>query len=83
MVALVVVAPSVVSFVAKLHAFFPPLFCTQNYVNLCSQVRCDNGGSCSQTAATSWTCHCTMGWTGLYCDVPNMSCQDFAARKGE
>lgn len=24
-----------------------------------------------------------MGWTGLYCDVPNMSCQDYAARNGE
>lgn len=54
----------------------------QNYVNLCSQVRCHNGGSCSQTA-TSWTCHCQPGWYGRYCDVPNQSCQDFAARKGE
>uniref|UniRef100_A0A673CQ13 Notch receptor 2 n=1 Tax=Sphaeramia orbicularis TaxID=375764 RepID=A0A673CQ13_9TELE len=53
----------------------------QNLVNLCSQVRCHNGGSCSQTTI-SWTCHCQMGWTGLYCDVPNMSCQDFAARQG-
>lgn len=59
-----------------------PSFCMQNYVNLCSQVRCHNGGSCSQTA-TSWTCHCQPGWTGRYCDVPNQSCQDFAARKGE
>uniref|UniRef100_A0A674MY80 Notch receptor 2 n=1 Tax=Takifugu rubripes TaxID=31033 RepID=A0A674MY80_TAKRU len=54
----------------------------QNYVNLCRQVRCHNGGSCSHTGATSWTCHCTMGWTGPYCDVPDMSCRDFAARKG-
>lgn len=78
----VVVVPSVsATFITSIDTLF--LFCTQNYVNLCSQVRCHNGGSCSQTAATSWTCHCTMGWTGLYCDVPNMSCHDFAAREGE
>uniref|UniRef100_A0A3B3ZAP4 Uncharacterized protein n=1 Tax=Periophthalmus magnuspinnatus TaxID=409849 RepID=A0A3B3ZAP4_9GOBI len=51
----------------------------QNIVNLCTHVRCHNGGTCSQTT-TSWTCHCTMGWTGLYCDVPNMSCEDYAVR---
>uniref|UniRef100_A0A8K9WM15 Notch receptor 2 n=1 Tax=Oncorhynchus mykiss TaxID=8022 RepID=A0A8K9WM15_ONCMY len=53
----------------------------QNFVNLCSQPLCRNGGSCSQSQ-TTWSCHCPVGWTGLYCDVPNMSCQDYAARNG-
>lgn len=54
----------------------------QNFVNLCSQPLCQNGGSCSQSE-TTWLCHCPVGWTGMYCDVPNMSCQDYAARNGE
>uniref|UniRef100_A0A673W043 Notch receptor 2 n=1 Tax=Salmo trutta TaxID=8032 RepID=A0A673W043_SALTR len=53
----------------------------QNFVNLCSQPLCQNGGSCSQSE-TTWLCHCPVGWTGMYCDVPNMSCQDYAARNG-
>lgn len=58
------------------------LICMQTFANLCSQVHCQNGGSCSQTT-TSWTCHCKDGWKGLYCDVPGLSCQDYAATKGE
>uniref|UniRef100_A0A8C7VA42 Notch receptor 2 n=1 Tax=Oncorhynchus mykiss TaxID=8022 RepID=A0A8C7VA42_ONCMY len=53
----------------------------ENFVNLCSQPLCQNGGSCSQSE-TTWLCHCPVGWTGMYCDVPNMSCQDYAARNG-
>uniref|UniRef100_A0A665WAB6 Neurogenic locus notch homolog protein 2-like n=1 Tax=Echeneis naucrates TaxID=173247 RepID=A0A665WAB6_ECHNA len=57
-------------------------FCEHEY-NECNSEPCKNGGtcSCSQTT-TSWTCHCDEGWTGLYCDVPGLSCQDYAATKG-
>lgn len=51
-------------------------------VNVCSQIKCQNGGTCIQKEM-DWRCSCQHGWTGLYCDIPNMSCQAVAISKGE
>lgn len=51
-------------------------------VNVCSQIKCLNRGTCIQKEM-DWRCSCQHGWTGLYCDIPNMSCQTVAKNKGE
>lgn len=51
-------------------------------VNLCSRSPCKNKGTCIQEKAESW-CLCPSGWTGAYCDVPNVSCEVAASRRGE
>uniref|UniRef100_A0A8C2AFT3 Notch receptor 2 n=1 Tax=Cyprinus carpio TaxID=7962 RepID=A0A8C2AFT3_CYPCA len=59
---------------------FPDIL--QSMVNLCSKIECKNGGTCIQKEM-DWRCSCQHGWTGLYCDIPNMSCQAVAKNKGE
>ena len=49
---------------------------------LCGQIVCQHGGMCSQTG-TTWRCSCSEGWSGVYCDVPNISCQAIAAQRGD
>lgn len=53
----------------------------QNLVRWCDSSPCKNGGKCWQTN-TLYRCECHSGWTGLYCDVPNVSCEVAAQRQG-
>ncbi|KTF92353.1 hypothetical protein cypCar_00008339 [Cyprinus carpio] len=53
----------------------------ESMVNLCSKIECKNGGTCIQKEM-DWRCSCQHGSTGLYCDIPNMSCQAVAKNKG-
>ncbi|XP_072919780.1 neurogenic locus notch homolog protein 2-like isoform X2 [Hemitrygon akajei] len=53
----------------------------QTLVNLCNGSPCKNGGKCVQQGAT-YHCNCWSGWTGLYCDVPDVSCEVAAFRRG-
>ncbi|KAG8517651.1 Neurogenic locus notch protein 2, partial [Galemys pyrenaicus] len=54
----------------------------QTLVNLCSRSPCKNKGTCVQEKAES-RCLCPSGWAGAYCDVPNVSCEVAASRRGE
>lgn len=47
----------------------------------CDSSPCKNGGSCWQQGP-SYTCQCQTGWTGLYCDIPSVSCEVAAKRQG-
>ena len=47
----------------------------------CDSSPCKNGGSCWQQGA-SYTCQCQTGWTGLYCDIPSVSCEVAAKQQG-
>lgn len=53
----------------------------QNLVRWCDSSPCKNGGKCWQSN-TLYRCECHSGWTGLYCDVPNVSCEVAAQRQG-
>lgn len=53
----------------------------QSLVRWCDSSPCKNGGRCWQTN-TRYRCECHSGWTGLYCDVPNVSCEVAAQRQG-
>ncbi|EPY81630.1 notch1 preproprotein-like protein [Camelus ferus] len=52
-----------------------------NLVRWCDSSPCKNGGKCWQTN-TLYRCECHSGWTGLYCDVPNVSCEVAAWQQG-
>lgn len=56
-------------------------FSSQNLVRWCDSSPCKNGGSCWQQGP-SYTCQCQTGWTGLYCDIPSVSCEVAAKRQG-
>lgn len=58
--------------------FFP----LQSLVDLCGKSPCKNRGTCVQTLAQT-RCVCPPGWTGAYCDVPNVSCQVAASQRGK
>lgn len=47
----------------------------------CDSSPCKNGGTCWQQGA-SYTCQCQTGWTGLYCDIPSVSCEVAAKQQG-
>lgn len=53
----------------------------QDLVNWCKPSPCKNGGTCRQSGIT-YTCQCQTGWTGLYCDVPSVSCEVAAKQRG-
>lgn len=53
----------------------------QNLVRWCDSSPCKNGGTCWQTG-TTYSCECQTGWTGLYCDVPSVSCEVAAKQRG-
>uniref|UniRef100_A0A8C2AXZ5 Neurogenic locus notch homolog protein 1 n=1 Tax=Cyprinus carpio TaxID=7962 RepID=A0A8C2AXZ5_CYPCA len=53
----------------------------QSLVRWCDSFPCKNGGSCWQQGA-SFTCQCASGWTGIYCDVPSVSCEVAARQQG-
>nr|XP_014344997.1 PREDICTED: kinesin heavy chain-like [Latimeria chalumnae] len=53
----------------------------KNLVRWCDSSPCKNGGTCWQTGI-SYRCECKSGWTGLYCDVPSVSCE-VAAKQQE
>lgn len=53
----------------------------QNLVRWCDSSPCKNGGRCWQTNAL-YRCECHSGWTGLYCDVPSVSCEVAAWQQG-
>lgn len=55
--------------------------CPQNLVRWCDSSPCKNGGKCWQTN-TLYRCECHSGWTGLYCDVPSVSCEVAAWQQG-
>lgn len=54
----------------------------QNLVRWCDSSPCKNGGKCWQTNA-QYRCECHSGWTGLYCDVPSVSCEVAAWQQGD
>lgn len=54
----------------------------QNLVRWCDSSPCKNGGRCWQTNA-QYRCECHSGWTGLYCDVPSVSCEVAAWQQGD
>lgn len=57
--------------------------CTlQNLVRWCESSPCKNGGTCWQRG-TTYSCECETGWTGLYCDVPSVSCEVAAKQRGK
>ena len=59
------------------------LSCTfQNLVRWCDLSPCKNGGTCWQQV-TTYSCECETGWTGLYCDVPSVSCEVAAKQRGK
>lgn len=47
----------------------------------CDSAPCKNGGKCWQTNVL-YRCECHSGWTGLYCDVPSVSCEAAARQRG-
>lgn len=51
-------------------------------MDLCSKSPCKNKGTCVQIGAQT-QCVCPSGWTGAYCDVPNVSCQVAASQRGK
>lgn len=53
----------------------------QNLVRWCDSSPCKNGGKCWQTNVL-YRCECHSGWTGLYCDVPSVSCEAAARERG-
>lgn len=53
----------------------------QSLVRWCDSSPCKNGGKCWQTNAL-YRCECHSGWTGLYCDVPSVSCEVAARLQG-
>ncbi|EMP34624.1 Neurogenic locus notch like protein 1 [Chelonia mydas] len=53
----------------------------QNLVRWCDSSPCKNGGKCWQTN-NLYRCECNSGWTGLYCDVPSVSCDVAAKQQG-
>lgn len=59
------------------HALLP-----QNLVRWCDSSPCKNGGKCWQTS-NLYHCECNSGWTGLYCDVPSVSCEVAAKQQGK
>lgn len=60
-----------------------PLLCSpQNLVRWCDSSPCKNGGKCWQTN-NLYRCECNSGWTGLYCDVPSVSCEVAAKQQGK
>lgn len=59
------------------------LLCSpQNLVRWCDSSPCKNGGKCWQTN-NLYRCECNSGWTGLYCDVPSVSCEVAAKQQGK
>lgn len=54
----------------------------QNLVRWCDSSPCKNGGKCWQTS-NLYHCECNSGWTGLYCDVPSVSCEVAAKQQGK
>uniref|UniRef100_A0A8C3TFR0 Neurogenic locus notch homolog protein 1 n=1 Tax=Chelydra serpentina TaxID=8475 RepID=A0A8C3TFR0_CHESE len=52
-----------------------------NLVRWCDSSPCKNGGKCWQTN-NLYRCECNSGWTGLYCDVPSVSCDVAAKQQG-
>lgn len=54
----------------------------QNLVHWCDSSPCKNGGTCWQQGA-SYTCQCQTEWTGLYCDIPSVSCEVAAKEQGK
>lgn len=54
----------------------------QTLLDLCSRSPCQNGGRCLQSG-TSLSCDCPGGWTGRYCDIPNVSCDVVARNRGK
>ena len=59
------------------------LLCSpQNLVRWCDSSPCKNGGKCWQTN-NLYRCECNSGWTGLYCDVPSVSCEVAAKQQGQ
>lgn len=54
---------------------------SQSLVRWCDSTPCKNGGSCWQQGS-SFTCQCASGWTGIYCDVPSVSCEVAAQQQG-
>lgn len=59
----------------------PPPTSLQNLVHWCDSSPCKNGGKCWQVN-NHYRCECSSGWTGLYCDIPNVSCEVAARRQG-
>lgn len=57
------------------------VFPAQNLVRWCDSSPCKNGGKCWQTN-NLYRCECNSGWTGLYCDVPSVSCEVAAKQQG-
>ncbi len=57
------------------------IFVVQELVNWCKPSPCKNGGICRQSG-TRYSCQCLTGWTGLYCDVPSVSCEVAAKQQG-
>uniref|UniRef100_A0AAY4E4J3 Notch receptor 3 n=1 Tax=Denticeps clupeoides TaxID=299321 RepID=A0AAY4E4J3_9TELE len=60
--------------------------CPKGYSgNRCQVILCPartaNGGRCRQKDA-SFTCDCVGGWSGRYCDIPGVSCEVAAAKRG-
>lgn len=53
----------------------------QNLLDLCRRSPCQNGGRCTQSGP-SIRCECLSGWAGSYCDIPRVSCDVAASRKG-
>lgn len=53
----------------------------QTLVRWCDSSPCKNDGRCWQTNAM-YRCECHSGWTGLYCDVPSVSCEVAARQQG-
>lgn len=51
-------------------------------MNWCKPSPCKNGGTCRQSG-TTYSCQCQTGWTGLYCDVPSVSCEVAAKQQGK
>lgn len=58
------------------------LLLTQTPVDWCRRSsQCSNGGRCRQKDA-SFICECSDGWSGRYCDIPRLSCEAAARKRG-
>lgn len=53
-----------------------------NDISTDSGIKCLNGGECIEGEGLSFTCNCTEGWTGIYCQSDIDECESSPCQNG-